>query len=278
MKVWRAEALTAAGRGALRGPNPTTIRAAWDAWHEGAKAGTVRDRSGERFKPSTIRAYERAMRIRVLGEFGEARLGEVQRPDLQRFIYKLDAAGLGASTIRGTLLPVRAIYRRASSLGEVAVNPCVGLELPVIRGGRGKIASPAEAEALIAALRDDHDRALWGTLVYAGVRLGEAQALRWDDVDLARGLIRVERGWDAEVGEIEPKSRAARRAIPIVPSLRDLLVSHRLSAGRDRGFVFGTADRPFSPRSVTDRADTAWRKAGLKRITPHESRHVCASS
>ena len=41
--------------------------------------------------------------------------------------------------------------------------------------------------------------------------------------------------------------------------------------------MFGTADRPFSPRSVTDRADTAWRKAGLKRITPHEARHVCAS-
>ncbi len=117
-KAWRAEALTAAGRGALRGPNPTTIRAAWDAWHEGARAGTVRDRSGERFKPSTIRAYERAMRIRILGEFGEARLGEVQRPDLQRFVYKLDAAGLAASTIRRTLLPVRAIYRRAQ-LGSV---------------------------------------------------------------------------------------------------------------------------------------------------------------
>lgn len=38
-----------------------------------------------------------------------------------------------------------------------------------------------------------------------------------------------------------------------------------------------TAEAPFSPRSVTDRADTAWRKAALERITPHEARHVCAS-
>jgi integrase len=94
---------------------------------------------------------------------------------------------------------------------------------------------------------------------------------------LARGLIRVERGWDAQDGEIEPKSRAAKRTIPIVPTLRDLLVSHKLSAGRDHGFVFGTAEAPFSARSVTDRADTAWRKAELERITPHEARHVCAS-
>jgi integrase len=54
-------------------------------------------------------------------------------------------------------------------------------------------------------------------------------------------------------------------------------VSHRLAAGRDAGFVFGSAEKPFSPRSVTDRADTAWRKAKLERITPHEARHVCAS-
>ena len=116
-----------------------------------------------------------------------------------------------------------------------------------------------------------------GTLLYAGLRLGEAQALRWRNVDLARGVIRVERGWDARDGEIEPKSRAAKRTIPIIPTLRDLMVSHKLGAGRDHGFVFGTAEAPFSPRSVTDRADTAWRKAVLERITPHEARHVCAS-
>lgn len=67
------------------------------------------------------------------------------------------------------------------------------------------------------------------------------------------------------------------RTIPIVPTLRDLLVSHKMSADRDQGFVFGTANKPFCPRSVTDRADTAWRKAGLRPITPHEARHVCAS-
>ena len=178
----RVESL--AGGGAHRrgsrstaGPELTTIRAAWDAWHEGAKAGTVRDRSGERFKrrrsaPTRGRCGSGIRRVR------RTRLGEVQRPDLQRFIYKLDAAGLGASTIRGTLLPVRAIYRRASSLGEVAVNPS-SVSSSLSSAAAAARASPAEAETLIAALRDDHDRALWGTLVYAGVRLGEAQALRW---------------------------------------------------------------------------------------------------
>jgi integrase len=217
------------------------------------------------------------MRLRVLPEVGGAKLVDVARPDLQRFVYRLGAEGLAPATIQGTILPLRAIFRHAVSVGVLVANPATGLQLPAVRASRDRIATPAEAAILIAALRDEHDRALWGTLLYAGLRLGEAQALRWESVDLARGTIRVERGWDAKVGEIEPKSRAARRTIPIVPTLRDLLVSHRLSAGREAGFVFGTGERAFSPRSVTDRADTAWRKAGLERITPHEARHVCAS-
>ena len=59
-------------------------------------------------------------------------------------------------------------------------------------------------------------------------RRGELRALLWSDVDLASGLIRVERSMNSH-GEIgEPKSRAGRRGVPIVATLRDLLVEHKL--------------------------------------------------
>ena len=53
------------------------------------------------------------------------------------------------------------------------------------------------------------DRAFWATAIYAGLRRGELLALRWEDVDLASGVIHVRRGWDTIKGEIEPKSRQA---------------------------------------------------------------------
>jgi integrase len=66
--------------------------------------------------------------------------------------------------------------------------------------------------------------------------------------------------------------------VPIIPALRDHLIDHRLSTGRDAGFVFGRdPDRVFVPRAVTDRADTAWKAAKLQRITLHECRHTFAS-
>jgi len=61
----------------------------------------------------------------------------------------------------------------------------------------------------------ESDRAIWATALYAGLRRGELRALRWEDVDLGGGLIRVERGWDDREGPIGLKSKAGRRRVPI---------------------------------------------------------------
>src|SRR5829696_7761782 len=125
---------------------------------KGAKAGTIRTRSGDAYKPSAIRSYEAALRLRVLPELGGARVSDVSRVDLQEFIEGIKAKGLNASTVQTTLMPVRAIYRRAIAKGQVAVNPTTALEVPAIRGKRDRNASPAEAARLLAALpeRDRH--------------------------------------------------------------------------------------------------------------------------
>lgn len=60
-KAWRAEALVALRQGTLRAPVPQTVRAAAEVWLAGARQGTVRDRSGRSYKPSTIRTYSRSL-------------------------------------------------------------------------------------------------------------------------------------------------------------------------------------------------------------------------
>ncbi len=278
-KSWRADALATLSRGGLRVAKPITVQQAWDAWYEGAKAGTITNRSGDRYKGSALRSYERAMRLRVLPMFGETRLSEVHRPDLQEFADGLLAEGKDPSTIQVTLLPLRAIFRRAISRGELAANPCNGLQLPAVRGRRERYATPAEAERLIAALPAD-DRAIWATAMYGGLRRGELQALRAEDIDLAAGLIRVEHGWDWKDGEIELKSNAGRRRVPISAILRDFLSERVAASGRtgsDRVFGLATGSSPFDPSKLTKRADKAWKAAKLERITLHECRHTFAS-
>jgi integrase len=175
-------------------------------------------------------------------------------------------------------MPLRVIYRRAVEDGDVSVNPCTNLRLPAVRGRRERIASPEDARQLLAALIE-RDRPVWATALYAGLRRGELMALRWEDVDLAAGVIRVERSYDDKGRvEIEPKSRAGRRTVPIVGALRDILVEHKAWQGRDSGLVFGaTPETPFQPSNLWRRAQRAWGRAGLEPIGLHEARHTFAS-
>jgi integrase len=277
-RSWRGDALAAASRGALRSPSKATLRQAWEEWYAGAKAGNIRNRSGDRFKPSALRAYEGGMRREVLDILGGVRLSELRRADLQEFADQLLARGLSPSAVQVTLLPIRAVVRRAIARDELATNPCTGLHLPAIRGRRERYASPEEAKALIAAVPIE-DQAIWATAMYAGLRLGELRALRVEDVDLAAGVIRVERGWDPSAGPIKLKSQAGRRKVPIAAVLRDHLTEDLTRCGRTGpDLIFGrTADLPFVPNRVQERADEAWEEAELQRLTPHEGRHTFAS-
>jgi len=272
-KAWRSDAAKPAREGRLR-VTRTTLRDAWEAWFEGATEGTIRNRSGDAYKPSVLRSYEIAMRKRVLPDLGGAKLSDITRHDLQDLADRLLAKGADPSTIRNTFMPLRAIYRRATGR-DVAVNPTAGLELPAVRGRRERVASPQEAAALIAAV-PERDRAVWAAAFYAGLRRGELQALTDGDVDLAEGVIRVRKSWDKAAGLVDPKSRAGVRKVPVVGVLRSHLAAHRLRRGSIGGFFFG-GGRPFSAETLQARADAAWKKAKLERIGLHDARHTYAS-
>jgi integrase len=287
-KGWRSDAMSALRKGTLAQSLPTTVQRAGEAWLELARNGEVRNRSGDPYKPSAVRGYGQSLRLRIYPEIGAARFSDVRRVDLQDLVDKLVASGISASTVQCALLPLRAMYRRALQRGEVAVNPTSGLAMPAIRGRRDRIAAPVEGAALLAALPAS-DRAVWATAMYAGLRRGELRGLRWEDVDLANGKLRVERGWDDFEGEIEPKSRTGRRTIPIAAALRDHLIEHRMATDRSEGLVFGTdGRRTFDPSKLTARArgawgwtrvDGEWTSSGeaLEPITLHECRHTFAS-
>jgi integrase len=280
---WRNDALSEVHSGRRRAPTPVAVRQASEKWLKLAKAGVVRTRSGDAYKPSALRLYEEVLRLHLWPEIGAVRLSDLTRPDLQRLANRMMANGLSPSRIRNVFLPIRATYRDAELLGaSVPVNPTVGLRLPAVRGRRDRIVSPADAERFLSEVKVRRERALWATALYAGLRRGELAALRWEDVDLAQGVIRVERSWDFTSSQVvEPKSRAGRRRVPIPSLLRDELVELRLDheqEDRADGLVFGEGpETPFRPSGVARRGQATWRAAGLEPVGLHEARHCFAS-
>lgn len=130
-------------------------------------------------------------------------MNAVTTADLQALVDRWGAEVQSPSTIRNSIKPLQAIYRRARAREGLAVNPTRDLELPAPSPKEVEIVAPEVAAQLLDVLPVE-DRALWATALYAGLRYGELCALRWWAVDLPAGAIRVAEAWD-------PKEGAKRR-------------------------------------------------------------------
>ena len=276
-KSWRRDASVAVRSGKLAEAKPkTTVRDACEAWMADARAGVVRTKSGDPFKPGTTRAYDQALRLRVYPTLATVPFYRVRRVDLQDLVDRLVASGVAPATINTTVGALSAIYSRAVHRDELEVNPAHGVRVPTARNGRERFATPTEAASLLEGV-PERDRAVWATAMYAGLRRGEIMALRWSDIDLKAGTIHVCRSWDLEHGPGDTKNRN-RRHVPIIGLLREYLAAERLKQTPGVDLCFGLAQhRPFRPDRLQERADDAWKAASLERLTLHDCRHTFAS-
>jgi len=294
-KAWRRKMLDYADQGRLRGSSQMTLAAA-ERWLEMARSGEITNRSGRRYKPSTLRGIEQDLRLWLVPELGAHRMAEITRADLQRRIGAWVTAGLSASKVKNTINAARVLFRDfdlvSGTDNPLVTDPTHGLRLPHYDGKRDRIADPDEARRLIDALAPE-DRALWATAMDAGLRHGELKALRCEDLDLEHGRIHVRRGWDQCEGEIDPKSEAGKRTTCASARLRDLLEQHLQRTRRSGAeLVFGDiAGRPFVSTTINERARRAWRAARAReeedgtipeerRLRPiglHECRHSAVS-
>ncbi len=89
--------------------------------------------------------------------------------------------------------------------------------------------SPDEAPKLIEAVRGDKLEALYVLAVHTGMRQGELLALKWEDVDLIEGVIRIRRTLARSRGRIalgEPKTKGSRRTVHLTGAAVEALGNH----------------------------------------------------
>lgn len=279
-RSWRADTKRSLDRGSLRAPGSRTIREAGEAWLAGAERGEIRNRSGRPFKPSSLRGYRQSFIDRIVPAVGHVKVAALTTSDLQVLVDQWQTEGHAASTVRNTLRPLQAIYRRARAREGVPVNPTRDLELPVPERREVEIISPPVAARLLAAL-PQRDRVIWATALYAGLRSGELRALRWSAVDFSKNVIEVRESWDPKEGPVEPKTRRSRRRVPVPNILREQLrdLRQHKAASPNGSLVFAVAEEtPFQPERLYRHADSAWHHAGIRdRLRLHQARHTYAS-
>ncbi len=152
--------------------------------------------------------------------------------------------------------------------------------------------TPAEARALLGAVRGDRLEALFTVALALGLRQGEALGLRWEDVDLEAGTLRVAGALqrvDGALRFVEPKSARSRRALNLPAVAVAALRAHRarqaaerLQAGplwQEHGPVFTTTvGTPLDAGNVRRAFKRHLRAAGLPpTVRFHDLHHTTAS-
>lgn len=221
----------------------------------------------------THRNYTWAVENYIKKELGRRRLSEISVDDVANLVTKMKREGKKAWTIRGVLTPFSRILRTAQRRGLITSNPVReldGSERPKSDQRRMRILSSVEVTGLLRTAPASY-RCLLTTLVFTGMRISEALALTWGDVDFGGGFVNVRGG----------KTENATRSIVLMPALGKELRRHKLKSdfSQDADLVFPTSEgRQQSSSNVLKRGlGKAVENASIPHVTLHELRHTFAS-
>jgi integrase len=254
-------------------------------WIEGYQGRTSRG-----IRPETLADYRRDLGLTADGNpsgdgalafFGRMQLATIEPRDVKRYAATLAERGLAPGSVRNLLAPVRALLATAFEEGLIRSNAAAGLRV-VQRiehdaEAQAKALTEEELRELLAEIPDEW-REFFELLAQTGLRIGEAVALTWKDIDLGKQRLivrkRLYRGrMDA------PKSRYGRRTIPLSRGLTQALWRLRGPAAPDEAPVFPSKNGGFlDPSNVAARVlKPAARRAGVPWVGFHTFRHTCAT-
>ncbi len=264
-KNWRRDAAPQVAQGKITATPRQRLDAAVKDWLAKCEAGEVLSKRRAPYAPGTIRDYRADLDKHVLPTLGHRAYQDVTADEVQTIVETMNGEGLAGQTVRNAIVALQAFYRHHRR--RVPVDPTDGIDLPEPGAKRERAATVGEATKLLAAL-DDVEHDIYAAAFYAGLRRGELQALRVDDVrdlDGDTAHIVVSRSWDQFAGAKEPKSKAGVRQIPVPATLRAILAD-RCDGKQSGALVFGRTDAdPFVPNTVRRHAAAAWEKANAER-------------
>ena len=226
------------------------------------------------YSPGTLRNYTHA--LETLTHFTDglslAAWSDLRSDQLQTLVANEHRRGLEPPSLRALLSAYRSFFRFLAREGKIQNNPAAGVRSPKVRRKLPEVLDVDEAAALVEVTAGDplarRDRAMLELLYSSGVRVSELCSVRWRDLDVEQGLLRVTgKGRKTRIVPV------GRMALDAVSALRDAQ-----PAGEDDPILRGRGDRPLTPGAVRAAIKRRARSQGVwRRVYPHLMRHSCAS-
>ena len=238
-------------------------------------------------KKSTYAAYCLLIQSHLLPEFAE--LVDIKEDTVQGFVNRKLASGLSQKTVRDILVVLKMILRFGAKHGLMELHQ-FDIVFPTERERQDiEVLTITNQRQLMTYVKEHFTFPNLGIYIClnAGLRIGEVCALQWDDIDVATGVIRVNKtiqriylvDGEEKYTELIVDKPKTKNSIREIPMTRDLLALVRPLKKIVRGdfYVLTNAANPTEPRTYRSYFNKLQSELGLPKMRFHGLRHSFAT-
>ena len=244
-------------------------------------------------RPTSHQTYRGYIDNHIKPNIGKIQLGKLTTLELQKLYKKLlskgrvdrieakgQPKGLSPKTVRNIHQVISSAMDFARSQKLIAVNPADSCALPKLEHREMKT---LPAEQLASFLREAKESGVFEMYyieLATGLRRGELLGLKWEDLDLEQGTLRVQRQVsriNGEVVEAPLKTKNSYRTISLGGDAVGILNEQRKKCGGSEYVFPSPTGGPISPDSVIQMLHRVLKRAGLPKVRFHDLRHTFAT-
>jgi integrase len=212
----------------------------------------------------TVKKYRQQLRDHLIPHFRQKPLGAISPEDCLDYYNKRLDTHAAVSTVNGEMACLKSLFSEAIAAGLCDINPVRPIKLFNPNNVRDRLLSPEETARLFHAAEQQNDfvRPLFHVLYHTGMRLGEALALEWADIEFDNQRLMIRRS----------KSGEGRR-VPLRQVLADELIAWKPTARGTRWIFPARYDASRPMQSIRKGWFRLCNQAGISGLRPHDLRH-----
>lgn len=278
-------------------PSKITVAQWMKIWLEEYKKHSI--------KVTSYVTINQQMNYYINPRIGECKLNELRNDTVQKFINNMVNDGYSWNTINKARSALHSALEQAVINELIVKNPVNKIKMPTKQKKEVKVLSLEEQKKLIDIAPEFANGEIFILILGTGLRVGEALALTWDDIDFNNELLNINKTQievltkfapnkkditdkKKYIGYGSPKTQSSNRIVPLLPNLIVMLEELKIKqeeqkikfgeSYQDNKLVFCIPNGlPIRKNVLGHRLNLITEKAGIKHISIHGLRHTFAT-
>ena len=243
-------------------------------------------------KQKTYERYKDIIKNHLNSSLGKYELKKLSVNTVQKYINELlnsgnlkTGEGLSANTVNGIITLIKSSVKASYSLGYIKEYNLDNIKRPRTNEKKIECFSIREQKKIEEYILSTKNERLFGVILclYTGLRIGEALALKWDDINFKKGEIDVNKSCYQGVNKSglyeritdTPKTKSSIRTVPIpkqiIPYLKEIKRTSKAM------YLISNKEKPVTRRSYQRSFELILKKLNIKHRGFHALRHTFAT-